>query len=120
MEKETHGMRLSIVGMPNVGKSSLTNALLQKEQSIVTPIAGTTRDSIDSYLKYYGKTITLVDTAGLRKRSKVSDSIEFYSTVRTQRAILNSDVVLVLIDAIKGFSKQDKTIIDHAQAPSYL
>ena len=111
-EKDAEGMRLSIVGMPNVGKSSLTNALLQKEQSIVTPIAVTTRDSIDSYLKYYGKTITLVDTAGLRKRSKVSDSIEFYSTVRTQRAVLNSDVVLVLIDAVKGFSKQDKTIID--------
>lgn len=111
-EAKTNGMRLSIVGMPNVGKSSLTNALLQKEQSIVTPIAGTTRDSIDAYLKYYGKTITLVDTAGLRKRSKVSDSIEFYSNVRTQRAILNSDVCLVLIDAEKGFSKQDKAIVD--------
>ncbi len=111
-EEKEIGMRLSIVGMPNVGKSSLTNALLQKEQSIVTPIAGTTRDSIDAYLKYYGKTITLVDTAGLRKRSKVSDNIEFYSNVRTQRAILNSDVVLVLIDAEKGFSKQDKSIVD--------
>ncbi|MDP6611795.1 MAG: ribosome biogenesis GTPase Der [Candidatus Marinimicrobia bacterium] len=112
-EKTEEGMRLAIVGMPNVGKSSLTNALLQKEQTIVTPIAGTTRDSIDSFLKYYGKTITLVDTAGLRKRSKVSDSIEFYSNVRTQRAILNSDVSLVLIDAEKGFSKQDKSIVDY-------
>ena len=63
------GMRMAIVGMPNVGKSSLTNALLQKEQTIVTPIAGTTRDSIDSKLKYYGKTIILVDTAGLRKKA---------------------------------------------------
>ena len=106
------GMSLAIVGMPNVGKSSLTNALLQKKQSIVTPIAGTTRDSIDSYLKYYGKTITLVDTAGLRKKSKVSDSIEFYSTVRAQRSILNCDVALVLIDAEKGFTKQDKTIME--------
>ncbi len=112
VEEKEAGMRLSIVGMPNVGKSSLTNALLQREQSIVTPIAGTTRDSIDAYLKYYGKTITLVDTAGLRKRSKVSDNIEFYSNVRTQRAILNSDVTLVLIDAEKGFSKQDKAIVD--------
>lgn len=112
VEEKEAGMRLSIVGMPNVGKSSLTNALLQKEQSIVTPIAGTTRDSIDAYLKYYGQTITLVDTAGLRKRSKVSDNIEFYSNVRTQRAILNSDVTLVLIDAEKGFSKQDKAIVD--------
>ena len=112
VEEKEAGMRLSIVGMPNVGKSSLTNALLQREQSIVTPIAGTTRDSIDAYLKYYGKTITLVDTAGLRKRSKVSDNIEFYSNVRTQRAILNSNVTLVLIDAEKGFSKQDKAIVD--------
>ena len=106
------GMSLAIVGMPNVGKSSLANALLQKKQSIVTPIAGTTRDSIDSYLKYYGKTITLVDTAGLRKKSKVSDNIEFYSTVRAQRSILNCDVALVLIDAEKGFAKQDKTIME--------
>ena len=112
IEKNKKGMHLAIVGMPNVGKSSLANALLQKEQSIVTPIAGTTRDSIDSYLKYYNKTITLVDTAGLRKRSKIDDSIEFYSSVRTQRAILNCDVSLVLIDAEKGFTKQDKTIID--------
>ena len=112
-EEEETGMRLAIVGMPNVGKSSLTNALLQKEQTIVTPIAGTTRDSIDSYLKYFGKTITLVDTAGLRKRSKVHDSIEFYSTVRTERAIEHADVALVLIDAEKGFGKQDKTIVDN-------
>ena len=107
------GMQLAIVGMPNVGKSSLTNALLQKEQTIVTPIAGTTRDSIDSLLKYYGKTITLVDTAGLRKRSKINESIEFYSTIRTQRAIEHCDVSLVLIDAEKGFSKQDKSIMDY-------
>ncbi|MEA1881022.1 MAG: ribosome biogenesis GTPase Der [Candidatus Marinimicrobia bacterium] len=112
-EDEDEGMRLAIVGMPNVGKSSLTNALLQKEQTIVTPIAGTTRDSIDSYLKYFGKTITLVDTAGLRKRSKVHDNIEFYSTVRTHRAIEHSHVALVLIDAEKGFGKQDKSIVDY-------
>jgi len=110
-DKESY-MRLAIVGMPNVGKSSLTNALLQKEQTIVTPIAGTTRDSIDTAFTWYGKTIVLVDTAGLRKRAKVSDNIEFYSNVRTYSAIENADVSLVMIDAEKGFGKQDKAIVD--------
>ena len=105
-------LRLSIVGMPNVGKSSLTNALLQKERTIVTPIAGTTRDAIDVNLKWHGNNITLVDTAGLRKLAKVKDKIEYYSNVRTKNAIEGSNVVLVLIDAIKGFGKQDKTIIE--------
>ena len=104
--------RLAIVGMPNVGKSSLTNALLQKERTIVTPIAGTTRDAVDAYLKWHGHDITLVDTAGLRKLAKIKDRIEYYSTVRTQNAIVSSNVVLVLIDAEKGFGKQDKTIVD--------
>ena len=111
-QDEERYMRLAIVGMPNVGKSSLTNALLQKEQTIVTPIAGTTRDSIDTALTWYGKTIVLVDTAGLRKRAKVSDNIEFYSNVRTHSAIENADVSLVMIDAEKGFGKQDKAIVD--------
>ena len=106
------GMRVAIVGMPNVGKSSITNSLLQKDQAIVTPIAGTTRDSIDSKLKYYNKLITLVDTAGLRKKSKLDDNIEFYSNVRTRRAIISADIVLVVIDANKGFTKQDKSIAD--------
>ncbi len=110
---EDHFLRLAIVGMPNVGKSSLTNALIQKERTIVTPIAGTTRDAVDAYVKWYGHDITLVDTAGLRKLAKVKDRIEYYSTVRTQSAIDGSHVVLVLIDAEKGFGKQDKTIVDH-------
>ena len=110
--EETESLRLAIVGMPNVGKSSLTNALLQREQTIVTPIAGTTRDSVDSYLKWHGNEITLVDTAGLRKLSKIKDKIEYYSTVRTQNAIFGCNVALVLIDAEKGFGKQDKSIVD--------
>jgi GTP-binding protein len=104
-------INLAIVGMPNVGKSSLMNALLQEEKSIVTPIAGTTRDSIDSYLRYYMKDIRLIDTAGLRKKSKISGDIEFYSSVRTYRVINDCDIAAVLIDAEKGFNNQDKDII---------
>ena len=105
-------LRLAIVGMPNVGKSSLTNALLQKKRTIVTPLAGTTRDAIDVNLKWHGNQITLVDTAGLRKLAKIKDKVEFYSTIRTKNAIENSNVVAVLIDASKGFGKQDKAILD--------
>ena len=104
-------INLAIVGMPNVGKSSLMNELIQEEKSIVTPIAGTTRDSIDSYLCYQKKNIRLIDTAGLRKKSKITGDIEFYSTVRTFRVINECDVAAVLIDADKGFNNQDKDII---------
>ena len=110
-EQNTYDISLAIVGMPNVGKSSLMNRLLQEEKSIVTPIAGTTRDSVDSYLKYYKKTIRIIDTAGLRKRSKISGDIEYYSAVRTNRIIQDCDVTAVLIDADKGFTNQDRDII---------
>ena len=110
---DNESLRLAIVGMPNVGKSSLTNALLQKEQTIVTPIAGTTRDSIDTTLRWYGKKIILVDTAGLRKKSKLNDNLEYYSNIRTHHAISRSDVVLVLIDAEKSLGRQDKAIADY-------
>ena len=105
-------IKIAIVGMPNVGKSSLTNALLKKERSIVTPIAGTTRDSIDAQLKWYGQHINLVDTAGLRKLAKLSDKVEYYSRIRANNAIKKSDVTLMLIDATKGFTRQDKSIVD--------
>ena len=110
--KKEESLKLAIVGMPNVGKSSLTNALLQKNRSIVTPIAGTTRDAIDADLLWHGRKINLVDTAGLRRIAKLNDNLEYYSTVRTKKAIQNSDIVLVLIDAEKGLCKQDKLIID--------
>ena len=105
-------INLALVGMPNVGKSSLMNALLKEEKSIVTNIPGTTRDSIDSYINYYGKTIRIIDTAGLRKRTKVRDEIEFYSGVRTNKVISECDVAILMIDADKGFHKQDKDIIN--------
>ena len=102
---------LALIGMPNVGKSSLMNALLKEEKSIVTDIPGTTRDSVDSYINYFGKTIRLIDTAGLRKRTKVKDEIEFYSTVRTNKVITECNIAALMIDADKGFDKQDKDII---------
>ena len=102
---------LAIVGMPNVGKSSLMNSLLKEEKSIVTDIPGTTRDSIDSYIKYFDQMYRVIDTAGLRKKNKQEDSIEFYSTVRTFRVIKDADIALVLIDATKGFTNHDRNII---------
>ena len=104
-------IRVAIVGMPNVGKSSITNLLLGEDKSIVTDIPGTTRDSIDSRIKYHGKTIVLVDTAGMRRKAKVKESIEFYSNLRTFRAIDDAHIAIVVVDADKGFDKQDQQIV---------
>ncbi len=109
-EIEKH-MQLAIVGKPNAGKSSLINALLGEEKHIVTEIPGTTRDAVDSLLKYHGEEIILVDTAGLRRRAKVTERLEYYSTVRTQEAIRRSDVAVVMIDATEGLVDQDIRII---------
>jgi GTP-binding protein len=105
-------LKVVIVGRPNVGKSSLVNALLGEARSIVTEIPGTTRDSIDSILKFYGEEIVLIDTAGLRKRKKVQESIEFYSSIRTLKAIGECDVAVVMLDSQFGLEKQDQKIID--------
>ena len=110
--EEDKRLKIAVVGRPNVGKSSLTNALLGEERSIVTDIPGTTRDSLDSVLKYYGEEIVLVDTAGLRKKKKVEESIEFFSTLRTFKAISESDVTVLMLDVQTGFEKQDQKIID--------
>ena len=106
-------MSLAIIGMPNVGKSSFVNKILNEKKSIVSDLAGTTRDSIDSIIKYFKQNIRLIDTAGLRKKTKINDAIEFYSTVRTNRSIEECDVAAILIDASKGFHGQDKNIIKY-------
>ncbi|VAX15882.1 GTP-binding protein EngA [hydrothermal vent metagenome] len=113
-DEEDTRLKIAIVGRPNSGKSSLTNALLGFDRSIVTNIPGTTRDSINSILKYHGEEIVLVDTAGLRKRTKVKENIEFYSNVRTLRALANSDIAIVMIDAQFGLESQDQRIITEA------
>jgi GTP-binding protein len=111
-QAEDPRLKIAIVGRPNVGKSSLVNALLGEERSIVTEIPGTTRDSIDSILKYYGEEIVLIDTAGLRKRKKVQESIEFYSNIRSLKAIGECDIAVVMLDSGFGLEKQDQKIID--------
>ena len=105
-------IKIAVVGRPNVGKSSICNSLLGEERSIVTNIAGTTRDSIDSVLKYYGEEMLLIDTAGLRRKSAVKENVEFYSTLRTSRAIERCDVAVVVLDALLGLEDQDKKIIN--------
>ncbi len=103
--------RFAIVGKPNVGKSSLTNTLLGKDRSIVTPAAGTTRDSIDKTYSAFGFNFVLVDTAGLRKKPKVTDDLEFYSVMRTIRSIERSDVCVLMLDAQEGIQAQDVNIL---------
>jgi GTP-binding protein len=107
--------RISVSGRPNVGKSSLINALLGEEQNIVTDIAGTTRDAIDSRFNKFGHDLNIVDTAGIRKKNKVNEDIEYYSVLRAIRSIENADVVLLLIDATRGFEAQDQKIFDLIQ-----
>lgn len=109
-KEETKIPRITIVGRPNVGKSSLSNALLGEHREIVTNIAGTTRDSIDSYYNKYGLEFWLVDTAGLRKKQKVEEDLEFYSVLRAIRSIEQSDVVILVIDATVGMDAQDLNI----------
>jgi len=113
-EKEGGPLKIALIGRPNVGKSSITNALLGEERAIVTPIAGTTRDAIDSTLRYHGEEITLIDTAGLRKKKRISESLEFLSTLRTARAIDRCDVAVVVIDAVQGLERQDISVISEA------
>ena len=113
-EVEDTRLKFSIIGRPNVGKSSLVNALLNEERVVVSDVAGTTRDSIDSVLKYHNEEYVLIDTAGMRKKGKVFESIEKYSLLRSLKAIDRSDISLVVINAEEGIKEHDKHIAGYA------
>lgn len=109
-EEEDESVKIAIVGKPNVGKSSLLNRLVGHERAIVSDIAGTTRDAIDTAMEYEGIPITLIDTAGIRRRGRIDPGVEKYSVIRSMRAIERADVALLLIDATQGISAQDTHI----------
>ncbi|MGH7652171.1 MAG: ribosome biogenesis GTPase Der [Gemmatimonadaceae bacterium] len=109
-EAPPEALRVAVVGRPNVGKSSIINRLLGEERLVVADEAGTTRDAIDTPMNYHGREIVFVDTAGLRRQSKVDDGIEFYSSLRTRRAIEASDISVLVLDAVEGLHNQDLKI----------
>ena len=113
-KEEDTRLKFSIIGRPNVGKSSLTNALLKEERVVVSDIAGTTRDSIDSVLKYHNEEYVLIDTAGMRKKGRIFESVEKYSLFRSLKAIDRSDICLVVINAEEGIKEHDKHIAGYA------
>lgn len=107
-------LKIAVIGKPNVGKSSLVNAILGQERSIVTPIAGTTRDPIDSTIRYFGEDILLVDTAGLMRKSKIKQNVDFYSLIRTLKAVDRCNLAVVVFDASEPLEKQDLRIVQTA------
>ena len=109
-EEEDESVKIAIVGKPNAGKSSLLNKLIGQERAIVSPIAGTTRDAVDEYLTYEDIPVTLIDTAGIRRRGKVEPGVEKYSVLRAMRAIERADVALLVVDATTGITNQDAHI----------
>ncbi len=113
---ETEAIRIAVIGKPNVGKSSFINRLIGEERVIVSPIPGTTRDAIDTPFEYDGRSYVLIDTAGLRRKAKVKEDVEFYTTLRTLRAIENCHVALVLVDASQGLTVQDLKVVEDAVA----
>jgi GTP-binding protein len=110
-EQSEPAMRVAVVGRPNVGKSSFINKLLGENRLIVSDIAGTTRDAVDTPFEFEGKRYVLIDTAGLRRRYKVTENVEFYTNLRTTRAIADCDVAVLLIDAVDGVTAQDQHIL---------
>ncbi|HEV2145857.1 MAG TPA: ribosome biogenesis GTPase Der [Longimicrobiaceae bacterium] len=113
-EEEEDALRVAVIGKPNVGKSSFVNRLLGEERLVVSDVAGTTRDAIDTPLQFHGQKMVFVDTAGLRRQARVEEGVEFYSTIRTERAIERADVCLLLIDATEGVAVQDLKIAEKA------
>lgn len=109
-EEDDDALRIAIAGRPNVGKSSLLNRLLGEERAIVSPLAGTTRDAIDTQILWHGSPLTLIDTAGIRRRGKIERGVEKYSVLRAIRAIQRADVALLVIDALDGVTEQDQHI----------
>jgi GTP-binding protein len=109
-EENNSNIKIAIVGKPNVGKSSIVNAILGKERMIVSDVPGTTRDAIDSVLRYYGKEYLLIDTAGIRKKSKISYGVELFSVLRSFKAIERADIVLLVISAEEGVTEQEKKL----------
>jgi GTP-binding protein len=107
-------IQVAVVGRPNVGKSSIVNRLLGEERSVVAPEAGTTRDAVDSPLRYRDRTLNFIDTAGLRRRTKVKDEVEFYSSLRTERAVERADVCVLVVDAEDGLHVQDLRVASQA------
>ncbi|MET3977676.1 GTP-binding protein [Mucilaginibacter sp. UYP25] len=107
--------KYAIIGRPNVGKSSIINSLIGQERNIVTPIAGTTRDSIHIHYNRYGHDFMLIDTAGMRKKTKVKENIEFYSVMRTIKALEEADVVIIMVDAVDGLEAQDVNLFHLAE-----
>ena len=112
--EEEEALRVAVIGKPNVGKSSFVNRLLGEERLVVSDVAGTTRDAIDTPMQYQGRRLVFVDTAGLRRQSKIGEGVEFYSSIRTERAIERADVCLLLIDATEGISVQDLKVAEKA------
>jgi GTP-binding protein len=113
-EDDPDTIRVAVIGKPNVGKSSFVNRLFGEERMVVSPQAGTTRDAVDSPMKYHGKNLVFVDTAGLRRQSRMSDSLEYYSSLRAARVIREADVCLALVDAYEGVANQDIKVMEAA------